>query len=205
MAGARAAVHWTPKRRRKCKSSMLQPRVSGADADGLQIWSKIIHHGRFELELIRQLHHVDSHRDNGANISAGISCIMAQPHVVYTGDELGRVVSVADILGPRVRSHMLTGYLVRMELCPAPVRRAVVVNYFTVICLPLGKKWTPRRASDRVHGEGGHRGMDLVSFPGRCPTKPPGMSDDLVYRYCMRRVFQSRKHISLVIMLPVSY
>ncbi|XRM38411.1 Beige protein-like 1 [Aspergillus tubingensis] len=57
----------------------------------VNIWSKIIHHGRFELELIRQLHHVDSHRDNGANISAGISCIMAQPHVVYTGDELGRV------------------------------------------------------------------------------------------------------------------
>jgi hypothetical protein len=69
----------------------------------VNIWSKIIHHGRFELELIRQLHHVDSHRDNGANISAGISCIMAQPHVVYTGDELGRVVSVADLLGKGVR------------------------------------------------------------------------------------------------------
>ncbi|PWY96407.1 beige/beach domain protein [Aspergillus sclerotioniger CBS 115572] len=57
----------------------------------VNIWSKIIHQGRFELELIRQLHHVDSLRDNGANISAGISCILAQPHVVYTGDEGGRV------------------------------------------------------------------------------------------------------------------
>ncbi|PYH98662.1 beige/beach domain protein [Aspergillus ellipticus CBS 707.79] len=57
----------------------------------VNIWSKIVHHGRFELELIRQLHHVDSHRDNGANISVGISCIFALPHVVYTGDEAGRV------------------------------------------------------------------------------------------------------------------
>ena len=81
----------------------VQSRTLNTDADGSQIWSKIIHHGRFELELIRQLHHVDSHRDNGANISAGISCIMAQPHVVYTGDELGRVVSVADLLGKGVR------------------------------------------------------------------------------------------------------
>ncbi|RAL12723.1 Beige/BEACH domain protein [Aspergillus homomorphus CBS 101889] len=57
----------------------------------VNIWSKIVHHGRFELELIRQLHHVDNLRDNGANISAGISCILALPHVVYTGDEVGRV------------------------------------------------------------------------------------------------------------------
>ncbi|KAG2414470.1 hypothetical protein HFD88_003661 [Aspergillus terreus] len=57
----------------------------------VNIWSKIIRHGRFELELIRQLHHIDNSRDNGANISAGISCILALPHVVYTGDEAGRV------------------------------------------------------------------------------------------------------------------
>ncbi|RAH73060.1 Beige/BEACH domain protein [Aspergillus aculeatinus CBS 121060] len=57
----------------------------------VNIWSKIVHHGRFELELIRQLHHVDNLRDNGANISAGITSILALPHVVYTGDEVGRV------------------------------------------------------------------------------------------------------------------
>ncbi|PYH48765.1 Beige/BEACH domain protein [Aspergillus saccharolyticus JOP 1030-1] len=57
----------------------------------VNIWSKIILHGRFELELIRQLHHVDNLRDNGANISAGITCILALPHVVYTGDDVGRV------------------------------------------------------------------------------------------------------------------
>lgn len=59
-----------------------------------QIWSKTIRNGKFELELIRQLHHVDSNRDNGANITTGISCILALPHVVYTGDEAGRVVSL---------------------------------------------------------------------------------------------------------------
>ena len=60
----------------------------------VNIWSKSIHAGRFELELIRQLHHTDSRWDTGANISTGISCILALPHVVYTGDEAGRVVSV---------------------------------------------------------------------------------------------------------------
>ncbi|KAL2861246.1 Beige/BEACH domain protein [Aspergillus lucknowensis] len=57
----------------------------------VNIWCKIMRNGRFELELIRQLHHIDNNRDNGANISAGISCILALPQVVYTGDEMGRV------------------------------------------------------------------------------------------------------------------
>ncbi|KAF7716383.1 Concanavalin A-like lectin/glucanases superfamily protein [Penicillium ucsense] len=57
----------------------------------VNIWSKVIRQGIFELELIRQLHHTDSSRDNGANIQAGISCILALPQVVYTGDEAGRV------------------------------------------------------------------------------------------------------------------
>ncbi|KOC15337.1 Beige/BEACH domain protein [Aspergillus flavus AF70] len=57
----------------------------------VNIWSKIVHNGRFEFELIRQLHHTDSSRDNGANISSGISCILTLPHVVYTGDEAGKV------------------------------------------------------------------------------------------------------------------
>ncbi|KAK6831972.1 hypothetical protein RU639_002670 [Aspergillus parasiticus] len=57
----------------------------------VNIWSKIVHNGRFEFELIRQLHHTDSSRDNGANISSGISCILTLPHVVYTGDEVGKV------------------------------------------------------------------------------------------------------------------
>lgn len=60
----------------------------------VSLWSKTIRGGRFELDLIRQLHHVDNSRDDGANIAAGISCILALPNVVYTGDETGRVVSL---------------------------------------------------------------------------------------------------------------
>ncbi|KAJ5146347.1 Concanavalin A-like lectin/glucanase subgroup [Penicillium bovifimosum] len=65
--------------------------LTGHSRGMVNIWSKCLRGGRFELELIRQLHHTDSSRDNGANISAGISCILALPHVVYTGDEAGRV------------------------------------------------------------------------------------------------------------------
>ncbi|KAL2013633.1 hypothetical protein VTN00DRAFT_1158 [Thermoascus crustaceus] len=57
----------------------------------VNIWSKTIRHGRFELDLIRQLHHVNTGHENGGNVSAGISCILPLPQVVYTGDEAGRV------------------------------------------------------------------------------------------------------------------
>jgi hypothetical protein len=67
--------------------------LTGHSRGVVNIWSKVIRSGRFELELIRQLHHTDSSRDTGANISTGISCILPLPHVVYTGDEAGRVVS----------------------------------------------------------------------------------------------------------------
>lgn len=69
--------------------------LTGHPRGVVNIWSKTILTDRFELELIRQLHHTDSSRDNGANITAGITCIMALPHVVYTGDEAGRVVSLS--------------------------------------------------------------------------------------------------------------
>ncbi|OQD88103.1 hypothetical protein PENANT_c004G00045 [Penicillium antarcticum] len=65
--------------------------LTGHSRGVVNIWSKTIRAGRCELELIRQLHHTDSNRDTGANISAGISCILTLPHVVYTGDEAGRV------------------------------------------------------------------------------------------------------------------
>ena len=59
----------------------------------VQVWSKSIRGGRFELDLIRQLQHVDGSRGDGANAPAGISCILPLSQVVYTGDEVGRVVS----------------------------------------------------------------------------------------------------------------
>ncbi|KAJ5745343.1 hypothetical protein N7520_010525 [Penicillium odoratum] len=65
--------------------------LTGHSRGVVNIWAKNIRDGLFELELIRQLHHTDSNRDNGANISVGISCILALPQVVYTGDEAGRV------------------------------------------------------------------------------------------------------------------
>jgi hypothetical protein len=77
--------------------------LTGHSRGVVNIWSKTIRAGRFELELIRQLHHTDSSRDTGVNISAGISCILTLPHVVYTGDEAGRVVSFHTLLFQFVR------------------------------------------------------------------------------------------------------
>lgn len=59
----------------------------------VRVWNKVIRGGGFELELIRQLNHVDSSREDGGNVRAGISCVLPMPQVVYTGDEDGRVVS----------------------------------------------------------------------------------------------------------------
>ncbi len=58
----------------------------------VKVWSKVIRDNKFELELIRQLNHVDVSREDGGNVTAGISCILPMPQVVYTGDEDGRVV-----------------------------------------------------------------------------------------------------------------
>ncbi|KAI1996119.1 beige protein-like 1 [Ophidiomyces ophidiicola] len=57
----------------------------------VNIWSKTIRNGRFELDLIRQLHHVDQARGDGPVSTAGITCILPMAQVVYTGDEAGRV------------------------------------------------------------------------------------------------------------------
>lgn len=59
----------------------------------VRVWSKVIRDGRFELECIRQLNHVDQTKEFGGNTDSGISCILAMPQVVYTGDEDGKVVS----------------------------------------------------------------------------------------------------------------
>lgn len=66
---------------------------TGHKSGVVRIWNKVIHEGRFELELIRQLNHIDNSREDGANVSAAISCILPMPQMVYTGDEDGHVVS----------------------------------------------------------------------------------------------------------------
>lgn len=64
----------------------------------VKVWNKVIRDGRFELEVIRQLNHVDSSQEDEENVRAGISCILPMPQVVYTGDEDGRVVSSRSLL-----------------------------------------------------------------------------------------------------------
>lgn len=60
----------------------------------VNVWNKVIRDGKFELDLVQQLHHVDN-RKGGANAAApaGVTCILPLAQVVYTGDESGRVVS----------------------------------------------------------------------------------------------------------------
>lgn len=59
----------------------------------VRVWNKTIQRDTFTLDLIRELNHVDNKRQDGANIGAGITCILPMPQVVYTGDEDGTVVS----------------------------------------------------------------------------------------------------------------
>jgi WD40 repeat protein len=47
---------------------------------------------KWSLNLIKQLNHTDASREDGANHTAPITCILPMPHNVYTGDEGGRVV-----------------------------------------------------------------------------------------------------------------
>lgn len=59
----------------------------------VNVWRKSIIGGRWTLELLRRLDHVDYKNEKGENTEAGISCISPMPTCVYTGDEDGRVVS----------------------------------------------------------------------------------------------------------------
>ena len=80
----------------------------------VKVWSRIIRDGRFELELIRQLNHVDSGRDDGGNVRASISCLLPMPQVLYTGDEEGKVVCILLSSNLKLAANART---VRMGLC----------------------------------------------------------------------------------------
>lgn len=58
----------------------------------VKVWSLINRDGIWELEMIRALNHVDASREDGGNVHAAITCILALPTVLYTGDDDGRVV-----------------------------------------------------------------------------------------------------------------
>jgi len=59
----------------------------------VNVWKKIVgkEDGKWKLELVKRLDHVDTRREDGGNVDAAITCITPMPQVVYTGDEDGRV------------------------------------------------------------------------------------------------------------------
>lgn len=61
----------------------------------VNVWRRAVRKGdgKWILELLRRLDHVDAKSENGANIDAPITCVTPMPTTVYTGDEDGRVVS----------------------------------------------------------------------------------------------------------------
>jgi len=57
-----------------------------------KIWKRVITKtGKWALELVRILDHVDSRSETGANTDAAITCITPMHQTVYTGDDDGRV------------------------------------------------------------------------------------------------------------------
>lgn len=59
----------------------------------VNVWRKIVGKGdgKWTLELVKRLDHVDSKREERGNVDAAITCVTPMPQVVYTGDEDGRV------------------------------------------------------------------------------------------------------------------
>lgn len=71
---------------------------TGHSKGRVNVWRKSILADRWTLELLRRLDHVDSKSGNGANTEAGITCITPMPTCLYTGDDEGRVVSIAWVM-----------------------------------------------------------------------------------------------------------
>ncbi|KAI1346680.1 beige/BEACH domain-containing protein [Xylaria sp. FL0043] len=57
----------------------------------VNIWKRSIKNGKWILELVRRLDHIDPRSESGANTEAPITCITPMPQLVYTGDDDGRV------------------------------------------------------------------------------------------------------------------
>ncbi|KAI3321630.1 beige/BEACH domain-containing protein [Xylariaceae sp. AK1471] len=57
----------------------------------VNIWKRTIKNGKWVLELVRRLDHIDARSETGANTDAAITCITPMPQLVYTGDDDGRV------------------------------------------------------------------------------------------------------------------
>ena len=65
----------------------------------LKVWNITLHDGKFILEHVKRMNHMDT---AGFNVNAAITCIVPMSQVVYTGDDDGRVVDLF-----RVRSVTL--------------------------------------------------------------------------------------------------
>lgn len=59
----------------------------------VNIWKRVVKNGKWALELVRRLDHIDTRSETGTNTEAAITCITPMPQLVYTGDDDGRVVS----------------------------------------------------------------------------------------------------------------
>ena len=87
----------------------------------------MIRDGKFELDLIKRLDHVDPGLDKTS--AASITCILPMSHTVYTGDEDGKVVSwdqSFSLLAPRQATDYMTQYewnVVRQQRHSLPFRR----------------------------------------------------------------------------------
>ncbi|KAL7793709.1 beach domain-containing protein [Trichoderma ceciliae] len=57
----------------------------------VNVWRKSVVGGKWTLELLRRLDHIDYNSEKGENTTAGITCISPMPTCLYTGDDDGRV------------------------------------------------------------------------------------------------------------------
>ncbi|KAI1190749.1 beige/BEACH domain-containing protein [Nemania serpens] len=57
----------------------------------VNIWKRCVKNGKWGLELVRRLDHIDPGSETGANTEAAVTCITPMPQLVYTGDDDGRV------------------------------------------------------------------------------------------------------------------
>jgi WD40 repeat protein len=62
----------------------------------VNVWRKTVgeRSGRWVLEFVRRLDHVNMKSETGANVEAAITCVAPLAGLVYTGDDDGRVVSL---------------------------------------------------------------------------------------------------------------
>ena len=66
---------------------------TGHSKGRVNIWKTSLKSGKWTLEFMRRLDHIDYKNGEGKNIEAGMSCITPMPTRLYTGDDAGRVVS----------------------------------------------------------------------------------------------------------------